>query len=123
MSAAAAVALATPPAAEATTEGHYCFTLVPPDTDCAISPGESGDWWNGVIFVNFAHYPGEGTVNVCQHTYRRSNTETVSDTCANTTAESGNQLIYYYENNIELSAHAGNNSSIRHTIDGIVGYN
>jgi hypothetical protein len=98
----------------------YCGVLVPPDTDCAVSPGEAGDWWNGVIFENVATYAGEGTVNVCEHTYRRSNGATVSDICANKTAESGEALISYYESKIELSGHAGNNSAQHHTIYGIV---
>lgn len=78
LAASGAVAVAMPAAASAA-EGVYCDEVVPAHTDCATSPGHSWDWWNGRIYFNAAQYLGEGTVSVCEHTYRRSNGETVSE--------------------------------------------
>jgi hypothetical protein len=114
-----AVALAIP-AGAAAGEGHYCEELVPAYTDCANNPGHSWDYWNGVVDVNAAEYYGEGTVNVCEHAYDRGNGDTVSDRCGNGFAGSSGDLAYYFEHNIELSSHAGNNSEHPHTIYGTI---
>jgi hypothetical protein len=93
---------------------------VPANTDCAISPGNPWDYWNGYFLFNAAEYPGAGTVNVCEHTYDRGNGDTVSDRCGNNYKSSETDLEYYWDHSIELSGHAGNNSSTSHTIDGRV---
>lgn len=115
-----ALTVAAVPAIASAEYGNYCKELVPAHTDCAINPGHSWDYWNGVFSQNYAYYSGSGTVNVCEHTYDRGNGATVSDNCANNSAEAGNQLVYYYEHGIELSGHAGNNSENTHTINGTV---
>lgn len=117
---AAAGASAVTPAAAVAGEGLYCNEIVPPHTDCATSPGHSWDWWNGDVFYNAAQYFGEGTVSVCEHTYRRSNGETVSNRCKNGVAGSEGDLEVYYNLGIELSSHSGNNSEHNHTIVGSV---
>jgi hypothetical protein len=114
-----AVAIALPAVASAE-EIPYCGELVPAYTDCAVSPGHTWDYYNGTFDVNAAEYLGSGTVDVCEHVYRRSTGETVSDRCANGIATSKGDLAYYWEHGIELSGHAGNNSEQHHTIWGVV---
>lgn len=113
--------LASPRSALAT-NAKYCDEVVPAHTDCAQNPGHSWDWYNGIVYVNTAAYPGPEEINVCEHTYRRSNGATVSDNCANWFVESFEELYYYYELRIELSSHVGNNSSVPHTVQGEASY-
>jgi hypothetical protein len=117
-----AVAAAAVPATASAALGPYCGALVPAHTDCATNPGEPGDWWNGVFYINIASYTGGGSASVCEHTYLRSNGATVSDRCRVNYSPSEADLYEYHAKKQELSGHAGNNSEHTHTIYGTVEY-
>lgn len=96
--------------------GSYCGIKVPPDTDCANVSG--GSWSNGYFNYNYVYHPGGGGLAVCAHTYIRSTSETVARQCdPNSAANNYEELGPYYNEGIELSGHAGNDSSTTITVD------
>lgn len=109
------LALAMPAAASA--DDDYCNNIVSPYTDCADMGYGAGSYANGVWDINIAYYNGQGTVNVCEHTY--IGYSTISDRCANTIAESDSDLCPYYDAGDGMSGHAGNDSANNHTIYGV----
>lgn len=100
----------------------YCDTLVPARTDCATSPGQPGDWYDGVFALNSTTYPGNYSILVCEHTYYGFST--VDRVCGNSNEnyaiESTSAVCSYYDNGTSLSGHSGNDSAYAHTIDGLV---
>lgn len=104
---------------------NYCRVVVPSRTDCAQSPGQPGDWYDGVFARNDASYPGTGgTINVCEHTYTTSSpVQTIDRICGNSFFDapisSTTSVCPYYNGRIRISAHVGNDSApYAHTIDG-----
>ncbi len=104
-----------PRAAQA--KNPYCGEFVPPYTDCAKSPGKSGDWFDGYPNTNEAYHEGSSVAD-CEHTYIYGTGDTVSDRCGTGVVKSECDLYFYYNNHYALSSHAGNNGNVERIIWG-----
>ena len=98
--------------ASAATAWPYCGWQVAPYSPCsqvATSPA---------IYLNMAHYPGAGTVRVCERVITLEGENTISRRCDNNTVDSVNDLAPYPV--AVKRASVGNDSPWKHTINGIV---
>jgi hypothetical protein len=93
---------------------YYCEIWVPGNTDCANVAG--GSWVNGYFDQNEVWDPNGWYV--CQHTYIAGTGTTVSRRCGSTPQTAGYELMCYYAEGRELSAHAGNDNSFQQPIYG-----
>lgn len=113
-----ATMLAAPTASGETVTEYYCADTVPAYTDCADNPGNFWDWYDGHLNVNHAYLYGGTQGNgpsVCEHTYIYGSGSTASRRCDGGWVSSDSSCPgdnwYWYNHNIELSAHAGNSAS------------
>jgi len=98
--------------ASAATAWPYCGWQVAPHSPCSqVANGTA-------IYLNMAHYPGDGTVGVCERVITLEGPNTISRRCDNTTADSAGDLAPYPA--AQKQASVGNDSAWKHTINGIV---
>jgi hypothetical protein len=103
--------------APSSAHAYYCGIWVPADTDCANVAG--GGWRNGYFDQNEAWDPNGWLV--CEHTYIYGTGTTVSRHCGSTPQTAMTDLMCYYAEGRELSAHVGNDNSFQQPIYGVTG--
>ena len=110
--AAVAIGGAASSSASAATAWPYCGWQVGPHSSCSATAT------GAAIYLNMAHYPGAGTVRVCERVITLEGENTISRRCDNNTADSQGDLAPYPA--AVKRATVGNDSPWRHTINGIV---
>ncbi len=98
--------------AEAAQGWPYCDRQVPAHTACdQVAYGTT-------IFLNWARYPGVGTVRVCERVITVEGQSTISRRCRNTFVDSDTDLTAYPR--AYKMATVGNDSDWQHLINGMV---